>query len=102
MKSTIESGQSKVVDKCPKGITTTAIAADPVVIVTENGAFNPRGLTIAEHAVGIAHLAAEQYRESLLRTIYESKSFNKPRAALKDVVRKGFIAYEDVFGKEKV
>ena len=68
------------------------------MIVTENGAFNPRGLTIAEHAVGIAHLAAEEHRESLLKTIYESKAFYKPRAALKDVARKGFTSYEDVFG----
>ncbi len=97
MKSTTDDGQSKILDMCPKGITTTAIAADPVVIVTENGAFNPRGLTIAEHAVGIAHLAEEKYKEALLKEIYESKSFHKPRAALKDVVKKGFISYDDVF-----
>ena len=97
MKSTTDDGQSKILDMCPMGITTTAIAADPVVIVTENGAFNPRGLTIAEHAVGIAHLAEERYKEALLKKIYESKSFHKPRAALKDVVKKGFISYDDVF-----
>jgi len=82
---------------CPQGITTTAIAADPVVIVTENGAFNPHGLTIAEHAVGIAHLADDENKEKLLKEIYESKSFHKPSEALKDVVEKGFIAYDDVF-----
>ncbi len=99
MKSTTDKGQSKILDMCPQGITTTAIAADPVVIVTENGAFNPRGLTIAEHAVGIAHLAADDYKDHLLKTIYDSKAFHKPQLALKEVVKKGFVSYEDVFRK---
>jgi acyl-CoA hydrolase len=102
MKSTTDKGQSKILDMCPQGITTTAIAADPVVIVTENGAFNPRGLTIAEHAVGIAHLAAEEYRDQLLKKIYDSKAFHKPQQALKEVVKKGFIAYEDVFSNPEL
>jgi len=96
MKSTTDKGQDKIVDKCPEGITTTAIAADPVIIVTEYGAFNPRGLTIAEHAIGIAHLASPEIRDRLLRTVYESKEFHKPRIALKDYSPKGFIPYEDI------
>jgi 4-hydroxybutyrate CoA-transferase len=102
LKSTTDKGESKILDMCPQGITTTAIPADPVVIVTENGAFNPRGLTIAEHAVGIAHLAADEFKEKLLRTIYDSKVFYKPKDALKDVVKKGFISYGDVFKGMKV
>jgi len=98
MKSTTDNGQSKIIDMSPQGITTTAIPADPVILVTENGAFDPRGLTIAEHAVGIAHLAANEFKEELLKTIYESKSFHKPKEALKDVRGKGFISYDDVFG----
>jgi 4-hydroxybutyrate CoA-transferase len=100
MKSTTDKGQSKIMDMCPQGITTTAIPADPVVIVTENGAFDPRGLTIAEHAVGIAHLAADEYKEQLLREIYDSNVFHKPQEALKEVHRKGFISYDDVFGNK--
>jgi len=96
MKSTTDNGVSKIVDKCPEGITTTAIAADPVVIVTENGAFNPRGLTIAEHAIGIAHLSAPEIRDSLLRNIFESKVFNKPRGALINSKAKGFVSYEAI------
>jgi len=98
MKSTTEKGQSKIKDKSPQGITSTAIPADPVVIVTENGAFDPRGLTIAEHAVGIAHLAADEFKEELLKEIYESKVFYKPKEALKDVYKKGFISYQDACG----
>ncbi len=97
MKSTTEKGVSKINNMCPAGITTTAIPADPVVIVTENGAFNPKGLNIAEHAVGIAHLAEPKSREMLLRYIYDSKAYYKPQIALKDKSPKGFIAYDEIF-----
>ncbi|MDZ7740313.1 MAG: acetyl-CoA hydrolase/transferase C-terminal domain-containing protein [Bacteroidota bacterium] len=96
MKSTTSQGISKIVGLCPEGITTTAIAADPVYIVTEYGAFNPRGLNLSEHSVGIAHLAEPATREKLLRTIYDSKTFHTPKQALKDVSPKGFTAYEDI------
>lgn len=99
MKSTTAKGISKIVNMCPEGITTTAISADPVIIVTEHGAFDPRGLNIAEHAVGIAHLAEPAARDDLLKNIYESPEFHKPRAALKTKAPKGFIPYEHVFGR---
>ena len=94
MKSTTASGISKIMDMCPEGITTTAIAADPVIIVTENGAFDPRGLNIAEHAVGIAHLAEPATRDNLLKRIFDSPEFHKPRIALKNKSPKGFIPYD--------
>lgn len=97
LKSTTEKGQQKIMDKCPEGITTTAIAADPIVIVTEHGAFNPRGLNLSEHAIGIAHLADPEQRDRLLKLIYDSKAFHKPRQALKDISPKGFVAYDTVF-----
>jgi acyl-CoA hydrolase len=96
MKSTTSKGESKIMAKCPEGITTTGISADPVVIVTEHGAFNPRGLNIAEHAVGIAHLAEPECRERLLKYIYDSKEYHKPKQALNDKSIKGFVPYKDV------
>ena len=96
MKSTTSKGESKIMAKCPEGITTTAISADPVVIVTEHGAFNPRGLNIAEHAVGIAHLAEPECRDKLLKYIYDSKEYHNPRQALNGKTPKGFIPYKDV------
>lgn len=94
MKSTTAKGVSKILDRSPEGITTTAIAADPVVIVTEHGAFDPRGLSICEHAVGIAHLAEPRTRERLLKHIYDNERFHQPRQALKDKPPKGFFPYE--------
>jgi len=96
MKSTTNKGISKIMKMCPEGITTTAIAADPVVLVTENGAFNPKGLTISEHAVGIAHLAEPAAREDLLRYIYDTKAYYKPKIALRDKPPKGFICYDSI------
>lgn len=94
LKSTTSDGASKIVDKCPEGITTTAIAADQVVIVTEHGAFDPRGLAFSERAVGIAHLAEPEIREQLLKEIYDSPEFHHPAKALKDGVPKGITPYE--------
>ena len=94
MKSTTSDGQSKVLLRSPKGITATAIAADPVVIVTEHGAFDPRGLNIAEHVVAIAHLAAPEYREELLRQVYDSKEYYKPQRTIGDRPPKGFTPYD--------
>ncbi len=96
MKSTTSKGVSKVMMKCPEGITTTAIAADPVIIVTEQGAFDPRGSNIAEHAVGIAYLAEESCRDKLLKYIYDSKEYHNPQQALNGRPPKGFITYDMV------
>lgn len=96
MKSTTSAGTSKISLMCPAGITTTAIPADPVIIVTENGAFNPKGLNISEHAVGIAHLAEPNTRDMLLRHIFDSPEYFKPRSALRDTAPKGFIPYDSV------
>ncbi len=93
MKSTTNKGTSKIVDKCPEGITTTAIAADQVVIVTEHGAFDPRGLAFSERAVAIAHLAEPEVCDQLLKEIYDSAVWHHPAEALKDGVPKGFIPY---------
>jgi 4-hydroxybutyrate CoA-transferase len=96
MKSTTSTGKSKISVMSPAGITTTAIPADPVIIVTENGAFNPKGLNISEHAVGIAHLADPDNREILLKFIFDSPEYFKPKNALKDKAPKGFIPYEAI------
>jgi len=96
LKAKTAKGVSKILDKCPAGVSSTAISADPVVIVTEYGAFDPRGLSICEHAVGIAHLAEPGVREELLKYIFESERFHKPRQALHGRKPKGFFPYEDL------
>lgn len=96
MESITGTGISKIIDMCPEGITTTAIAADPVIIVTENGAFNPMGLNLVEHAIGIAHLAEPATKEILLRKIYDSPEFYKSKEALSNKNPKGFTPYSEI------
>ncbi|MCP4570127.1 MAG: acetyl-CoA hydrolase/transferase family protein [FCB group bacterium] len=93
MKSTTTEGIAKIVDMCPAGITTTAIPADQVILVTEYGALDPRGLSLGERAVGIAHLANPAQRDTLLDMIYKSPSFHKPvLPSNKDIP--GFTPYD--------
>ncbi len=92
MKSLTSKGLSKIVDQCPAGITTTAIPADQVIIVTEHGAFDPRRLSLGERAVGIAHLAEPEIREKFLKMIYDNPAFHKPKWSQKDVP--GFTSYK--------
>ncbi|MCK4414832.1 MAG: acetyl-CoA hydrolase/transferase family protein [Candidatus Eisenbacteria sp.] len=98
MKSTTSAGISKIVDRCPAGITTTAIPADQVIIVTEHGAFDPRRLSMGERAIGIAHLAPPEERERLLQVITDDPAFHRPsRTLLKGVP--GFTAYEKALAR---
>ncbi len=96
IKSTTDKGVSKIMDRCPAGITTTAIAADPVIIVSEYGVFDPRGLSIAEHALGISHLAAPEHRDALLKHIYDNPEFHIQRNVSLRTTPKGFTPYEAV------
>lgn len=93
LKSTTSAGISKIVDRCPAGITTTAIPADQVILVSEYGAFDPRGLSIGERAIGIAQLARPDAREELLKIVSDSPAFHKPNIPAHQGVP-GFIPYE--------
>ncbi|MFC1679895.1 acetyl-CoA hydrolase/transferase family protein [Elusimicrobiota bacterium] len=101
IKSTTREGISKIVDMCPAGITTTGIAADTVVLVTENGAFCPFGLSIGEKAVGIAHLAEPGARERILKSIFDNPAFHDPRGAAGQGNPRGFIPYERAIKGER-
>lgn len=93
MKSRTSKGVSKIVDRCPAGITTTCIAADQVIIVTEYGAFDPRRLSLGERAVGIAHLAHPEERDKLLGIIKDDPAFHKPNLTMFKGVP-GFTPYD--------
>ncbi len=93
LKSSTSDGISKICDLCPAGITTTAIPADQVILVTEYGALDPRGLSLGERAVGIAQLAAPAERDKLMQVVHENPAFHNPDAALHRGVP-GFTPYE--------
>lgn len=94
LKSVTSEGLPKVVDRSPAGITTTAIPSDPVILVTEHGAFDPRGLSLGERAWGIAHLAGPQERERLMKIVLDHPAYHKPDQSQRKKVP-GFTSYED-------
>ncbi len=96
LKSTTKKGLPKIEDMHPKGITLTATATDQIIIVTENGSFNPNGLSIGERAVGIAYLADEEQKAKLLEIIFNDPVFHRPGAALRDEIPKGFTPYKNI------
>lgn len=93
LKSQTSEGISKIVDRCPAGITTTATPVDKVILVTEYGSLDPRTLSLGERAVGIAHLAKPSERENLLKIISDSPAFHKPDSPGNGKPR-GFTPYE--------
>jgi 4-hydroxybutyrate CoA-transferase len=92
LKSTTSDGISKIVERSPAGITTTAVTADQVVLVTEHGALDPRGSSMGERAIGIAHLAPPHERDRLLKIIHDDPAFHKPDLVLRKGVP-GFTPY---------
>ncbi len=77
-KSITDKGESKVAKVHPPGVSLTASSYDPVVIVTEYGAADLRGLTAGEKALAIASIAHPKYRDDYLKELYEDALFTKP------------------------
>ena len=78
IKSITDKGESKIIERHPPGISPTATAYDPVVIVTEYGIADLRGLTFGNKALAIASIAHPDFRDQLLHAIYEDPLFTKP------------------------
>jgi acyl-CoA hydrolase len=94
IKSITHKGQSKVAKLHPAGISLTASAYDGVVIVTEFGIADLRGLTTGEKAMAIARIAHPRFSENFMRNIYEDQLFTKPIGFSLDKTPKGVILYE--------
>jgi acyl-CoA hydrolase len=78
MRSVTNKGKSKITQLHPPGISLTACAYDGVVIVTEYGFADLRGLTSGEKALAIASIAHPDFRDDFLRSVYEDPIFTKP------------------------
>jgi len=78
IKSTTDKGRSKIVKRHPPGVSLTASAYDGIVVVTEYGLADLRGLSTGNKAVAIASIAHPDYRDKLLRYIVDNPFFTKP------------------------
>jgi acyl-CoA hydrolase len=92
-KSITDKGDSKIVEVHPPGVSLTASAYDPLVIVTEYGAADLRGLTAGEKALAIASIAHPKFRDQYLRELYENPMFTKPVGFALGKKPRGFIPY---------
>ncbi len=93
VKSITNKGDSKIVLQHPAGVTLTASSYDGVVIVTEYGVADLRGLTIGNKAVAIASIAHPQYRDALLKQVVDDPLFTKPHDFKVDRVPYGVSLY---------
>jgi 4-hydroxybutyrate CoA-transferase len=93
LKSTTRSGKSKIVKAHPRGVSLTASSYDGVVIVTEYGVADLRGLTVGEKALAVASVAHPHYREKFLKSIFEDRLFTKPIGYFMGKTPRGFIPY---------
>jgi acyl-CoA hydrolase len=93
MKSLTSKGKTKIAKAHPPGISLTASAYDGVVIVTEQGIADLRGLTSGEKAFAIASIAHPRFRDEFMRHIYDDPMFTKPVRPPTGRVPRGVIMY---------
>ncbi|MCP4023708.1 MAG: acetyl-CoA hydrolase, partial [Desulfobacteraceae bacterium] len=93
IKSKARNGQSKIVPAHPQGITLTASAYDGVVIVTEYGIADLRDLTTGFKALALASIAHPDYREKLLKSVWDDPRMTKPKGFSLDKIPPGVIMY---------
>ncbi|MEJ2109487.1 MAG: acetyl-CoA hydrolase/transferase C-terminal domain-containing protein, partial [Acidobacteriota bacterium] len=93
LKSTTRSGESKIVKAHPRGVSLTASSYDGVVIITEYGIADLRGLTVGEKALAVSSVAHPRYREEFLRSIFEDRLFTKPLGYFMGKTPRGVIPY---------
>jgi 4-hydroxybutyrate CoA-transferase len=93
LKSTTRNGESKIVKAHPRGVSLTASSYDGVVVITEYGVADLRGLTVGEKALAVASVAHPRYREEFLKSIFEDRLFTKPVGYFMGKRPRGFIPY---------
>jgi acyl-CoA hydrolase len=94
IKSITHRGDSKITRRHPPGISLTASAYDGVVIVTEYGIADLRGLTTGDKAMAIARIAHPHFSEDLIRYVYEDPLFTKPIGFSLNKIPKGVSLYK--------
>jgi len=78
VKRVTSKGDSKIARVHPPGVSLTASAYDGVVIVTEYGIADLRGLTAGAKALAIASIAHPSYRDKFLHYVFDDPLFTKP------------------------
>jgi 4-hydroxybutyrate CoA-transferase len=94
MKSITGKGESKIARVHPPGVSLTASAYDGVVIVTECGIADLRGLTSGEKALALASIAHPRFRDEYLKSISDDPMFTKPLRCPSRKLPRGVTLYQ--------
>lgn len=94
IKSITNKGESKIVKRHPPGISLTASSYDGVVVVTEYGIADLRGLSSGNKALAIAAIAHPDFCDDFLRDVYEDPFFTKPVGYSLDKTPYGVTMYQ--------
>jgi acyl-CoA hydrolase len=78
IKSVTSKGESKIARVHPPGVSLTASSYDGVVLVTEYGIADLRGLTAGEKALAVASITHPRFRNEYLKSIADDPMFTKP------------------------
>ena len=93
-RSLTDKGHSKIVKVHPAGVSLTASSYDGVVIVSEHGIADLRGLTAGEKALAIASIAHPRYRDQHLKALCDDPLFTKPLGSCLGRTPRGVIPYK--------
>lgn len=93
IKSVTDKGQSKITPAHPAGVSLTASSYDPIVVVTEYGIADLRGLTEGLKALAIASIAHPDYRDTFLKMIVDNPMMTKPFSYVPGQTPPGVIMY---------
>jgi acyl-CoA hydrolase len=78
IKSVTHKGESKIARVHPPGVSLTASSYDGVVVVTEYGIADLRGLTVGEKTLAVASITHPRYRDEYLKAIHDDPMLTKP------------------------
>jgi 4-hydroxybutyrate CoA-transferase len=93
MKSITNKGESKIVPLNPAGVSLTASAYDGIVLVTEYGIADLRGLTLGGKALAIAWVSHPRFRDDFLGRLHNDPFITKPHRYRPGKAPEGVIVY---------
>lgn len=94
IKSVTSKGESKIARVHPPGVSLTASSYDGVVVVTEYGIADLRGLTAGEKALAVANITHPRFRDEYLKSIHDDPMFTKPLRCPSRKLPRGVTLYQ--------
>jgi acyl-CoA hydrolase len=94
IKSVTTKGESKIARVHPPGVSLTASSYDGVVVVTEYGIADLRGLTVGEKTLAVASITHPRFRDEYLKAIHDDPMMTKPLRCPSRKLPRGVTPYQ--------